>query len=144
MSKNVQDHAHSLTFHARKQKYLVIQNERLVNFQNHQRDFEYTTLISSVHYSIKGKHLLFNLHRQIHKLGWNHYTILNNITTENVAKEFYNNWISRFGTSSRLIIYRRAQFCSEIFQDFSWLCGIKQLHTTASVKWQVATAPQIN
>ncbi|UYV77009.1 hypothetical protein LAZ67_14002807, partial [Cordylochernes scorpioides] len=63
--------------------------------------------------------------------NWMEVVPLENISAERVARAFYENWISRFGTPHRLISDRGAQFTSETFKCLSRLCGFKLQHTTA-------------
>ncbi|UYV63015.1 K02A2.6-like [Cordylochernes scorpioides] len=63
--------------------------------------------------------------------NWMEVVPLENISAERVAKAFYENWISRFGTPHRLISDQGAQFTSEAFKCLSRLCEFKLQHTTA-------------
>ncbi|KFM58855.1 Retrovirus-related Pol polyprotein from transposon 412, partial [Stegodyphus mimosarum] len=56
---------------------------------------------------------------------------LNNISADTVAKAFYSNWISRFGTPCHLVTDHGAQFSSELLNNLSKMCGIKLQHITA-------------
>ncbi|GBN05226.1 hypothetical protein AVEN_135332-1 [Araneus ventricosus] len=56
---------------------------------------------------------------------------LDNISADTVEREFYSNWIARFGTPHKLITDRGTQFRSETLQTLSKVCGIKLQHTTA-------------
>ncbi|GFW25418.1 transposon Tf2-9 polyprotein [Trichonephila clavipes] len=62
---------------------------------------------------------------------WIEVIPLSNITTETVAREFYNHWISRFGMPYRVITDQGIQFRSEVFKNISVICGFK-LSTTTS------------
>ncbi|GFW25482.1 transposon Tf2-9 polyprotein [Trichonephila clavipes] len=62
---------------------------------------------------------------------WIEVIPLSNITTETVAREFYNHWISRFGMPYRVITDQGIQFRSELFKNIGVICGFK-LSTTTS------------
>lgn len=63
--------------------------------------------------------------------NWMEVIPLQNMLADTVARAFYSNWISRFGTPCRLVTDRGSQFGSEVFQTLSRICGIKLQHTTA-------------
>ncbi|XP_035224717.1 uncharacterized protein LOC118197332 [Stegodyphus dumicola] len=53
---------------------------------------------------------------------------LSNITAENIARAFYEHWITRFGVPS-CVITDRGTFISELFRNLASLCGVKVSHT---------------
>ncbi|GBO26757.1 hypothetical protein AVEN_245616-1 [Araneus ventricosus] len=56
---------------------------------------------------------------------------LSNLTTETVAREFYDHWILRFGIPYRVITDQGSQFRSELFKSTGVICGFKVCTTTA-------------
>lgn len=62
--------------------------------------------------------------------SWMEVVPLPNITAETIAKAFYEHWITRFGTPSRVISDQGAQFKSELFKSLTRMCGVEMQHTT--------------
>ncbi len=65
------------------------------------------------------------------KTRWIEAEPLKQITAEQIAKVFYNTWISRYGLPERVTSDRGPQFRSELFQEFCRLLGIDAIQTTA-------------
>lgn len=62
---------------------------------------------------------------------WPEAIPLENITAEEIAKHFYECWITRFGCPLRITTDQGRQFESELFSSLSKILGIKKMHTTA-------------
>lgn len=62
---------------------------------------------------------------------WTEAVPIQNISADTVARAFYANWISRFGTPKNIISDQGTQFQSELFRKLSEFCGIKMKRTTA-------------
>ncbi|XP_071445090.1 uncharacterized protein [Hetaerina americana] len=52
-------------------------------------------------------------------------------TADTVAKEFFRNWVARFGTPLRITTDQGRQFESHLFQQLAGLTGSRHLRTTA-------------
>lgn len=63
--------------------------------------------------------------------NWIEAIPLPEISAQSLARAFYQNWIVRFGTPSRLITDRGSQFMSSLFKHLTTICGVKLCHTTA-------------
>ncbi|UYV84003.1 hypothetical protein LAZ67_X000860 [Cordylochernes scorpioides] len=63
--------------------------------------------------------------------NWMEAIPLENNSADTVARAIYNNCITRYGTPSRLVTDRGAQFTSDTFANLTKICGIKLQHTTA-------------
>lgn len=62
--------------------------------------------------------------------SWMEVIPLTGITAEEVANEFFKNWIARFGTPSKIITDQGRQFESNLFRCLANKFGIKLQHTT--------------
>lgn len=62
---------------------------------------------------------------------WPEAIPLQNQEAETVAREFYNQWISRFGTPLRVTTDQGRQFESRLFNELSKLTGTKHIRTSA-------------
>lgn len=53
------------------------------------------------------------------------------VTAESVAKAFYNQWVSRYGTPLRITTDRGPQFTSDLFLELAKFIGAQHIQTTA-------------
>lgn len=65
------------------------------------------------------------------KTRWIEAEPLKQITAEQIAKVFYNTWISRYGVPEKVTSDRGPQFRSELFRELCALLGIDAIQTTA-------------
>lgn len=62
--------------------------------------------------------------------NWTEAIPLQNIMAETVARAFYENWITRFGTPTQVITDQGRQFQSDLFRALTKICGCKLARTT--------------
>lgn len=62
--------------------------------------------------------------------NWMEAIPIRNITAENVAKSFYDHWVTRFGVPANLVTDQGRQFESQLFKELSALCGVNLKRTT--------------
>jgi len=61
---------------------------------------------------------------------WPEAIPVKNISTETIAKQFFNNWIARCETPLRITTDQGRQFEADLFQRLSKLTGSRHIHTT--------------
>jgi len=61
---------------------------------------------------------------------WPEAIPIKNISAENIAKQFFNNWVARYGTPLRITTDQGRQFEADLFRRLSKLTGSKHIHTT--------------
>ncbi|XP_011858861.1 PREDICTED: uncharacterized protein LOC105556385 [Vollenhovia emeryi] len=62
---------------------------------------------------------------------WPEAVPLHDVTASSVAKAFYNNWVSRFGSPQVITTDQGAQFESQIFKSLLSFIGFQRIRTTA-------------
>ncbi|CAH8611522.1 unnamed protein product [Dicrocoelium dendriticum] len=62
---------------------------------------------------------------------WPHAIPLRDISSESVARAFFDSWISFFGVPSTITTDRGSQFSSTLFRDLNRLLGCTHIRTTA-------------